>query len=63
MRNSFFTFRINDEERRLIASLADQLQRSKSDAVRFIVVNVVRELIAQEQSNSIMIPKAVNDEN
>ena len=63
MRNSFFTFRINDEERLLIASLADQLQRSKSDAVRFIVINVVRELIAQEQSNSIMSPKAVNNEN
>lgn len=39
-----FTFLMNKEERRLITRLAEQLQRSQSDAVRFVVVNAAREL-------------------
>lgn len=42
-----FTFRVNEDERRLIASLAEQLQRSQSDAVRFVVINAARELQVQ----------------
>jgi hypothetical protein len=39
-----FTFRVNKDERRLIARLAKQLQRSQSDAVRFVVISAVKEL-------------------
>ena len=42
-----FTFRVNADERDLIAALAERLQRSQSDAVRFVVVNAARELVAQ----------------
>jgi hypothetical protein len=39
-----FTFTVNDRERALIYTLAERLQRSQSDAVRFVVVNAAREL-------------------
>ena len=44
-----FAFRVNEEEKNLIALLAKRLQRSRSDAVRFVVVNAIRELENQEQ--------------
>ncbi len=43
-----FTFLCDKNERRLIAVLAQKLQRSQSDAVRFVVVSAARELAAQE---------------
>jgi len=42
-----FTFRVNQDERRLIAFLAEKLQRSQSDAVRFVVINAARKLTDQ----------------
>jgi len=33
-----FVFRVNSDERRAIADLAARLQRSQSDAVRFVAV-------------------------
>ncbi len=39
-----FSFRVSKEERRAIALLADQLQRSQSDAVRYVVIIATREL-------------------
>lgn len=45
-----FTFLCNRDERALVAVLAKQLQRSQSDAVRFVVVNAVRELTALESN-------------
>ncbi len=39
-----FSFRVNDYERRMIAALAKRLQRSQSDAVRWLVLNASREL-------------------
>ena len=47
-----FTFLCDKNERYLIAKLAKRLQRSQVDAVRFVVVNAVRELEAQEDTNS-----------
>jgi hypothetical protein len=41
-----FTFLCTENERRAIAELATQLQRSQSDAVRFVVVEVVKQLTA-----------------
>ena len=40
-----FTFLINSEEKRLIEALAIGLDRSKSDAVRFVVMNAARQMI------------------
>ena len=39
-----FGFRVNDNERRAIADLAIRLQRSQSDAIRFVVVEAARQL-------------------
>ena len=57
-----FTFRVNQDERNLIASLAKRLQRSRSDAVRFVVVNAMRELESQEGSYSLKDSKAYQNE-
>jgi len=39
-----FAFRISNNERQLIAILATHLQRSQSDAVRFVVIEAARQL-------------------
>jgi hypothetical protein len=39
-----FAFRVNDNERRAITDLAAKLQRSQSDAVRFVVIEAVKQL-------------------
>jgi len=39
-----FTFLCNDNEKKAIADLAIRLQRSQSDAVRFIVIEAARQL-------------------
>lgn len=39
-----FTFLCTKQERRAIAELATWLQRSQSDAVRFVVVEAARQL-------------------
>lgn len=45
-----FTFLCNKNERRLIAELAAQLQRSQSDAVRFVVMKAAQGVIAHERA-------------
>ncbi len=42
-----FTFLCNQNERALIAELAERLRRSQSDAVRFVVIEAARELAKQ----------------
>jgi hypothetical protein len=39
-----FTFRTTADERRIIAALADKLQRTQSDAVRWLIRESAREL-------------------
>ena len=39
-----FIFRVSLDERRAIAELATCLQRSQSDAVRFVVIEAARQL-------------------
>ena len=46
MRNDLFTMRVNDAERKMIAALAEHLQRTQSDAVRFIIRGAAHELNA-----------------
>ena len=48
-----FAFRVNHDERQAIAALADCLQRSQSDAVRFVVLAAARELTAKENAPAI----------
>ena len=49
-RENTFTFRINAKERYLISLLADYLNRSKSDAVRFIIREAVNGLGIQKDT-------------
>ena len=51
-RVEIFSFRVSDDERRAIAELANHLQRSQSDAVRFVVVKAARELSGQQMLQS-----------
>ncbi len=44
-RQDTFTFRVNADERQLIAALADRLQRSQSDAVRLLIREAAHELL------------------
>jgi hypothetical protein len=43
-RQTIFTFRVSREERLLISRLAEFLQRSQSDAVRFVVLDACSSL-------------------
>lgn len=47
-RNTQFAFRVNEDERRAISELASRLQRSQSDAVRYVVTEAVRKLSEAE---------------
>jgi len=47
-----FTFTVNHSERTLIAVLAEQLQRSQSDAVRFVVTAAAKEMQAQQDAKN-----------
>ena len=58
MRNERFTFLCDSYERRLIALLAKKLQRSQSDAVRFVVRNAAKELETIEQKISSQMSKS-----
>ena len=44
-RGFLFTIRVSPDERQAIANLAACLQRSQSDAVRFVVVEAARQLV------------------
>jgi hypothetical protein len=53
-RTDQFAFQVNKKERDLIVSLAKNLQRSQSDAVRFVVTEAAKTLQDQktnEQNN------------
>jgi len=39
-----FTFVLNAEEREMISQIAKELQRSDSDAVRFLIISKAKEL-------------------
>ena len=44
MRHERFTFLCNADERRILAILAQQLRRSQSDAIRFVLAEAVKAL-------------------
>lgn len=48
-----FAFRVSNDERRAIADLAARLQRSQSDAVRFVVVEAAKQLT---QADPALVP-------
>jgi hypothetical protein len=43
-RQTVFNFRVNKDERLTIERLAHLLQRSQSDAIRFVLVQVLKKL-------------------
>jgi len=43
-RERIFGFRVNDDDRRILAALAERLQRTESDALRWLIRNAAREL-------------------
>jgi hypothetical protein len=47
-----FTFLVNSDERLLIERLAKTLQRSQSDAVRFVVNAAAKELARQDSQSA-----------
>jgi hypothetical protein len=47
-RNERFTFLCDSNERRAIVDLAARLQRSQSDAVRFVVIEATKQLMQAE---------------
>ena len=44
-RKTTFTFRVDDEEKKMIAILAERLQRSQSDVVRLVIREAVKGLL------------------
>lgn len=44
-REILFSIRVNDEERKLIKYMATRLQRSESDAVRIVIMDVAKGLL------------------
>ena len=52
-----FAFRVSNNERRVIADLATRLQRSQSDAVRFIVIEAAKQLRQSEPVLPVEDPK------
>lgn len=56
-----FAFRVSNEERRAIVDLATRLQRSQSDAVRFVVVEAARQLIQADSVSIADLPKQMQE--
>lgn len=49
-RNLVFMFRVTNDERLVITTLAQKLQRTQSDMVRFVILNAARAL--EENNNN-----------
>jgi hypothetical protein len=60
-RVEIFTFRLNKDERLAIADLAARLQRSQSDAVRFVVIEAARQLSQADPAPVIFLPIKVQE--
>ena len=54
-----FTFRVSKDDRKLIENLAEKLQRSQSDAIRF----VIRQAVYQTQETQTVNKNARNERN
>lgn len=59
-REKRFTFLCSDDERRVIASLASNLQRSQSDAVRWLIVQAAGEL-TDAGAGDRMVPRPIGE--
>lgn len=57
-----FAFRVNDDERRGISELAMRLQRSQSDAVRFVVTEAAKQLTQADPSHVEVSPIPTKEE-
>ncbi len=61
VRYTRFTFLCDTNERRAIADLAKKLQRSQSDAVRFVVIEATRQLTQTNISLAKELPNATKE--
>jgi hypothetical protein len=60
MRQKRFTFLCNQDERNMIKTLAERLQRSQSDAIRLLIGSAIQELTLQvPQGNLEKVSKEV----
>lgn len=59
MRRTNFGFRVTDEERQMITTIAQRLERSESDTVRIIVRRYAREMGFLPQSDPPTTPDAL----
>lgn len=57
-RQKTFTFRVSRDERRMLESLAQRLERSKSDAVRLLIREAARELVKQQRGKQGVVSNA-----
>ena len=49
-----FVLRVNEVERKMISSLAEKLYRSQGDAIRFLIINAMNEMVDHDiQSNQV----------
>lgn len=62
-RRGRFTFLCDENEREMIAALAVRLRRSRSDAVRFIIVEAAREMRVEATDKAQAITPEVRSEN
>jgi hypothetical protein len=56
-----FTFLCNPGERRAIAELAVRLQRSQSDAVRFVVIEAAKQLAKNDVTAADTFPSNISE--
>lgn len=52
MRDDRFAFRLNADDRRLLAVVAASLQRSQSDAIRWLIRRAVREIETADRAGA-----------
>lgn len=56
-----FTFRLNDVERQLLATLSARLHRSQSDTMRWLIREAMRRLEITEFSSRTIVDKVITD--
>ncbi len=56
-----FTFVVNELERKMISQIAKELQRSESDAVRFLIISKANELINRNRNKGDKKQEASDD--
>lgn len=56
MKKETFTFRVDKKEKEIIVALSDRLQRSQSDAVRWVLREAAAALAEKERETAVSGP-------